>query len=234
MVDVNVLSCTSRSTSRPLALHRSLISGENLKGIKQTEFKRVQIKIERKSCLCSLINSKKIKHISKKILDEKQLRNYTVQKSSAGQALIFLRFSFWRIFSRTLHCISYSSFAGNHSSFNLYVCCERISIYLKPSLLTLQVRNGMALVRPPGHHATREEVCGNCFFNNVALAATHALNNLGLERYVTLVMNRRAFYKTHVLIFWVRNLFYLCIIVPRNVTPLSRNSPLLCTLRAWH
>lgn len=33
------------------------------------------------------------------------------------------------------------------------------------------VQNGMAVVRPPGHHAMENEYNGYCFFNNVALAA---------------------------------------------------------------
>ena len=37
-------------------------------------------------------------------------------------------------------------------------------------------------VRPPGHHATRERAMGFCFFNNVAIAAKHALEHHGLER----------------------------------------------------
>ncbi|KDR24372.1 Histone deacetylase 6 [Zootermopsis nevadensis] len=40
----------------------------------------------------------------------------------------------------------------------------------------------MAIVRPPGHHAMKSEYCGYCFFNNVALAATHALMNCGISR----------------------------------------------------
>ncbi|HLL18605.1 MAG TPA: histone deacetylase family protein [Rubrivivax sp.] len=37
-------------------------------------------------------------------------------------------------------------------------------------------------VRPPGHHATREQAMGFCFFNNVAVAARHALDVHGLQR----------------------------------------------------
>src|SRR3954469_6056088 len=37
-------------------------------------------------------------------------------------------------------------------------------------------------VRPPGHHAERARAMGFCFFNNVAVAAAHALAQHGLQR----------------------------------------------------
>ncbi|MGY0560101.1 histone deacetylase family protein [Luteimonas sp. A277] len=37
-------------------------------------------------------------------------------------------------------------------------------------------------VRPPGHHATGGEAMGFCLFNNVAVAAAHALDRHGLTR----------------------------------------------------
>ncbi|MEN0037171.1 MAG: histone deacetylase family protein [Cellvibrio sp.] len=37
-------------------------------------------------------------------------------------------------------------------------------------------------VRPPGHHAERIRAMGFCIFNNVAVAAAHALDAYGLER----------------------------------------------------
>ncbi len=37
-------------------------------------------------------------------------------------------------------------------------------------------------VRPPGHHATRDQAMGFCLFNNIAVAAAHAIAAHGLKR----------------------------------------------------
>lgn len=50
------------------------------------------------------------------------------------------------------------------------------------AVLDGDVNNAFCAVRPPGHHATRDETMGFCFFNNVAVAARHALDVRGLER----------------------------------------------------
>ncbi|KAI6660493.1 histone deacetylase 6-like [Oopsacas minuta] len=44
--------------------------------------------------------------------------------------------------------------------------------------------NGMAVVRPPGHHAERDNAMGFCFFNNVAVAAELAVQKWGAKRVV--------------------------------------------------
>jgi acetoin utilization deacetylase AcuC-like enzyme len=44
------------------------------------------------------------------------------------------------------------------------------------------VNNAFVACRPPGHHATRNQAMGFCLFNNVAVAAAHALEQHGLER----------------------------------------------------
>lgn len=43
-------------------------------------------------------------------------------------------------------------------------------------------RRAFCNVRPPGHHAVRDQAMGFCFFNNVAVGARHALDVLGVER----------------------------------------------------
>lgn len=45
-----------------------------------------------------------------------------------------------------------------------------------------EVENAFCNVRPPGHHAGRDTAGGFCIFNNVAVAAEHALRHHGLKR----------------------------------------------------
>ncbi|XP_071441750.1 histone deacetylase 6 [Hetaerina americana] len=51
------------------------------------------------------------------------------------------------------------------------------AIELVESILDGKAQNGMAIIRPPGHHAMNSSYCGYCFFNNVAMGALHALNH---------------------------------------------------------
>ncbi|MGB1251373.1 MAG: histone deacetylase [Candidatus Promineifilaceae bacterium] len=50
------------------------------------------------------------------------------------------------------------------------------------AVLSGQVDNAAALVRPPGHHAGHRSIEGFCLFNNIAVAARHAQAVHGVER----------------------------------------------------
>ncbi len=45
-----------------------------------------------------------------------------------------------------------------------------------------EAENAFCNVRPPGHHAQRSRAMGFCLFNNIAVAAAHALDYHGLKR----------------------------------------------------
>uniref|UniRef100_A0A673HY78 Histone deacetylase domain-containing protein n=1 Tax=Sinocyclocheilus rhinocerous TaxID=307959 RepID=A0A673HY78_9TELE len=68
---------------------------------------------------------------------------------------------------------------------NIYHCAKLAvgaTLQLVDSVVKREVRNGMALVRPPGHHSQRSAANGFCVFNNVAIAALHATKNYNLKR----------------------------------------------------
>jgi acetoin utilization deacetylase AcuC-like enzyme len=44
------------------------------------------------------------------------------------------------------------------------------------------VRNGFALVRPPGHHALRDRAMGFCLFNTIAIGADYLKRNHGAKK----------------------------------------------------
>lgn len=50
------------------------------------------------------------------------------------------------------------------------------------AVLAGRTRRAFCAVRPPGHHATPAAAMGFCLFNNVAVAARHAIDRHGLER----------------------------------------------------
>ena len=45
-----------------------------------------------------------------------------------------------------------------------------------------EMQNAFCNIRPPGHHAGRAGASGFCIFNNVAIAAAHAIESYGLQR----------------------------------------------------
>jgi len=50
------------------------------------------------------------------------------------------------------------------------------------SVMTGEIDNAFCAVRPPGHHAERNQAMGFCYFNNVAIAARYLQIEFGIER----------------------------------------------------
>jgi acetoin utilization deacetylase AcuC-like enzyme len=59
------------------------------------------------------------------------------------------------------------------------------AVELVDALLAKRASRGVALLRPPGHHARPDGAMGFCFLNNVAVAAAHARAR-GVERVLVL------------------------------------------------
>jgi acetoin utilization deacetylase AcuC-like enzyme len=66
-------------------------------------------------------------------------------------------------------------------SYDVALLAAGASVAAVDAALDGTVKQSFALVRPPGHHATPERGMGFCLFNNIAIAAAHALAR-GLSR----------------------------------------------------
>ncbi|KAM9673854.1 polyamine deacetylase HDAC10 [Trichechus inunguis] len=76
----------------------------------------------------------------------------------------------------------YDSVYFHPSTFHCARLAAGAALQLVDAVLTGAARNGLALVRPPGHHSQRTAANGFCVFNNVAIAAEHAKQKHGLHR----------------------------------------------------
>uniref|UniRef100_UPI0037E8599D histone deacetylase 6 isoform X1 n=2 Tax=Semicossyphus pulcher TaxID=241346 RepID=UPI0037E8599D len=77
---------------------------------------------------------------------------------------------------RDLHKLGneFNSIFINNQSFQCALLAAGGCFSAVESILTGLVSNGVAIVRPPGHHAETDSPCGFCLFNTAALAARHA------------------------------------------------------------
>ncbi|NWT12403.1 HDA10 deacetylase, partial [Vireo altiloquus] len=77
---------------------------------------------------------------------------------------------------------NYDAFFFHPSTYRCARLAVGASLQLVDAVMSGKVRNGMALVRPPGHHSQRSAANGFCLFNNVAIAAEYAKLKYGLQR----------------------------------------------------
>ena len=70
---------------------------------------------------------------------------------------------------------------NKHTDLASRLCAEGV-VHITRQVLQGELDNGFAIVRPPGHHAYKEQFGGFCFFNNVAIAAEVARKEFGLKK----------------------------------------------------
>lgn len=70
------------------------------------------------------------------------------------------------------------------NEFSLDAACYAAGagIHAVDLLMNGEIDNAFCAVRPPGHHATRQQAMGFCFFNNIAIAGFHAIDKYNINR----------------------------------------------------
>lgn len=80
---------------------------------------------------------------------------------------------------------SYNSIYLNNKSYQSALVAAGSTTDLCNKVVSESFQNGIAIVRPPGHHASKGSASGFCIFNNVAVAAQNMLDK-GVKRIVIL------------------------------------------------
>ncbi|MGI9228891.1 MAG: histone deacetylase family protein [Gammaproteobacteria bacterium] len=71
-------------------------------------------------------------------------------------------------------------------SYSIALLAAGATLTLADNIMQQHIHNGFALVRPPGHHAERDQALGFCLFNNVAILARQLQAGYGLDKIVIL------------------------------------------------
>lgn len=77
---------------------------------------------------------------------------------------------------------TFNSVYFHPATFQCAVTAAGSLLQVVDSVLNGTSRSGIAVVRPPGHHAESDMPHGFCIFNNVAIAANYAIRDHGLKR----------------------------------------------------
>lgn len=77
---------------------------------------------------------------------------------------------------------SYNSIYLHKLTFPCALLAAGSVVEMTERVLQGQLRSGVAVVRPPGHHAVTDKCMGFCIFNSVAIAARVAIDNYSLSR----------------------------------------------------
>lgn len=74
----------------------------------------------------------------------------------------------------------------SEESFDIALLAAGGAMQIADAVMAGKIRNGFALLRPPGHHAENSFAMGFCLFNNAAITARYLQKKHGLERVLIL------------------------------------------------
>jgi acetoin utilization deacetylase AcuC-like enzyme len=72
------------------------------------------------------------------------------------------------------------------ASFDIALLAAGAPLSLADEIFQGRIDNGLALVRPPGHHAENDMALGFCLFNNVAVLARYVQREYGIDKVLIL------------------------------------------------
>jgi acetoin utilization deacetylase AcuC-like enzyme len=73
-----------------------------------------------------------------------------------------------------------------HESFDIALLAAGGTLELADQVMHGKIKNGFALLRPPGHHAEQNQALGFCLFNNIAILAKYLQKQYGLDKILIL------------------------------------------------
>ncbi|RYR75636.1 hypothetical protein Ahy_A01g000209 isoform B [Arachis hypogaea] len=120
------------------------------------------------------------------ILDAKEAEDKNILSVHSKKHVNFIKKISSESDSRRLKTASkFDSIYFNEGSSEAAYLAAGSAIEVVERVASREFNSAFAIVRPPGHHAEREEPMGFCLFNNVAIAATYLLEErpeLGIKK----------------------------------------------------
>jgi histone deacetylase 6 len=110
---------------------------------------------------------------SRKVTDDELTLVHTEEYVNEIKALLSMEFTDEVIMKKLTR---YNSVRGNRHTLNAALVACGSTVELVDQIRRGIISRGVAIVRPPGHHARPREAMGFCFFNNVAVAAVKSLS----------------------------------------------------------
>ena len=81
------------------------------------------------------------------------------------------------------HTMGRHLYDNEHTSDCVFMSCGG-AIQAVEAVMKDRVKTAFANIRPPGHHASNQDIGGFCFINNAAVAARYALDDLGANKVI--------------------------------------------------